>query len=47
MANGVHVQEAKQAMLVIAENYDRLAKIAEAQEAGVLPTPAEAGSDRG
>jgi hypothetical protein len=42
MADGVRVPEAKRAMLAIAENYDRLAKIAEAQEAGVLPIPAEA-----
>lgn len=45
MANGVSLPEAKRALLAIAENYDRLAKIAEAQEAGVLPIPAEAESD--
>jgi hypothetical protein len=37
--------EAKQAMLNIAENYDRLAKIAEAQEAGVLSKPMGGGGN--
>lgn len=39
MADGIHDSETKRAMLAIAENYERIAKRAEAREAGVPLQP--------
>jgi hypothetical protein len=42
MAEGIEDSEAKRAMLAIAENYERIAKRAEARAAGV-PIPSRGG----
>ena len=39
MADGMEDSEAKRAMLAIAENYERIAKRAEARAAGILIHP--------
>lgn len=39
MADGIHDSDAKRAMLAIADNYERIAKRAEAREAGVQIQP--------